>query len=304
MIGSVDILFVDEAGQFTLADAVAVSAAAPAMVLVGDPRQLEQPQQGVHPPGSHVSALDQMLLDSATISPERGLFLGETWRLHPDICAFTSEIFYAERLHTRLGLERQRVNGPGIFSGSGLRYVSVEHTGNQDTSAEEVRRVVEIVNGLLAGEVTWTDANGAERRLDAADILIVAPYNVHVAAIARELRKSIPQPRVGTVDKFQGQEAPVVIYSMATSSPEDAPRGMQFLYNPSRLNVATSRARCLAIVVASPLLFAPECRTPAQMKLANAFCRFLEMAERDGAAAAEMGLRAGESRGHSPPAAG
>jgi uncharacterized protein len=139
---------------------------------------------------------------------------------------------------------------------------------------QEVKRVAEIVDSLLRPAVTWTDIHGNEHPLTVSDILIVAPYNAQVAEILRE----VPVARAGTVDKFQGQEAPIVIYSMATSLPEDAPRGMEFLYSLNRLNVAASRARCASVIVANTSLFKPECRTPAQMRLANAFCRFLELA--------------------------
>jgi uncharacterized protein len=157
-----------------------------------------------------------------------------------------------------------------------LWFVPVEHEGNQSSSPEEVERVAAIVGALLSGGISWIDRAGESKRLARDDILIVAPYNAQVSALSERL----PDARVGTVDKFQGQEAPVVIYSMATSSPEDAPRGMEFLYDLHRLNVATSRARCVCIVVASPRLFEPECRTPHQMRLANALCRYGELARR------------------------
>jgi uncharacterized protein len=205
---------------------------------------------------------------------DRGLFLDLTWRLHPSICAFTSEIFYEGRLQSRPGLERQRVHGPEPLNGTGLRLVAVEHLGNQTESQEEVEVIAGWIERALEMEATWRDLAGKERPLDWYDILIVAPYNAQVSSLIDRL----PMARVGTVDKFQGQEAPIVIYSMTTSTPEDAPRGMGFLYSGNRLNVATSRARCLTVVVANPRLFAPECRTPQQMKLANAFCRYREMA--------------------------
>jgi uncharacterized protein len=122
--------------------------------------------------------------------------------------------------------------------------------------------------------VRWRNRDGEERPLALTDVLVVAPYNAQVA----DLSVAIPGARIGTVDKFQGQEAPVVIYSMTTSSPEDVPRGMEFFYSPNRINVATSRARCACILVGSPRLFGPECQTPRQMLLANAFCRFREAA--------------------------
>lgn len=132
------------------------------------------------------------------------------------------------------------------------------------------------LRGLLDNKVTWTDRDGDTKSIWLEDILVVAPYNAQVSA----LRKCLPEgARVGTVHKFQGQEAPIVIYSMATSTPEDAPRGMEFLYSSNGLNVATSRAQCVTVLVASPALFHVQCKTPRQMELANAFCRYLEMAQ-------------------------
>ncbi len=145
------------------------------------------------------------------------------------------------------------------------------HSGNQSESKEEIARISRLISELLAGDTTWTDKQGKIQKLTLNEILVVAPYNAQVAA----LRKSLPDgARIGTVDKFQGQEAPIVFYSMTTSSPEDAPRGMEFLYSLNRLNVAISRARCIAAIVASPALFRVECRTPPQIELANAFCRY------------------------------
>ena len=271
---AVDVLFIDEAGQMSLANVLAVAQAAANIVLLGDPQQLEQPSRGSHPEGAEVSALEHLLDGDHTIADDRGLFLGDTWRLHPAICSFTSELFYDDRLRSRPDLAVQAIGGATPFAGSGLWFCPVHHDGNQNSAPEEMEHVAEVYEGLVAGHVTWTDRHGRTAPLTAEDILIVAPYNAHVSAIAARL----PGAKVGTVDRFQGQEAPVVIYSLATSSPEEAPRGMEFLYSLNRLNVATSRARCACILVANPFLFEPECRTPHQMRLANAFCRYLELA--------------------------
>jgi predicted RecB family nuclease len=273
---SVDVLFVDEAGQMSLANVVAMSPCADSIVLLGDPRQLEQPRKGWHPEGVGVSALEHMLDGHKTISDDRGVFLEDTWRLAPTITRFTSELFYEGRLRSRPELTRQRLNGLESLSGSGLWVVILDHEGNQTWSPEEVEHVEDLVVALTNHGVEWTNAKGEFTRLAKADVLVVAPYNAQVSRLARALEDG--GVRVGTVDKFQGQEAPVVIYSMATSRPEEAPRGMTFLYSLNRLNVATSRARCAAIIVASRLLFEPECRTVGQMKLANALCRFRELA--------------------------
>src|SRR5207253_8268425 len=189
----------------------------------------------------------------------------ETWRLCREICDFTSEMFYEGRLAPRSGLNLQKISGPTSFAGSGLWIAPVIHEGNQNSSDEEVDTVVEIVQQLLQPGVRWTDMYGNTHPLCLNDVLIVSPYNAQVYKLTQRL----PGARIGTVDKFQGQEAPVVIYSMATSSPEDAPRGMEFLYSANRFNVATSRARGACILAANPRLFEPDCRTPRQMRLAN-----------------------------------
>ncbi len=268
-------LFVDEAAQMSLANVLAISPAAKSLVLLGDPQQLEQPMQGSHPDGAGVSALDHILGGHKTIAADRGLFLDETWRLHPDICKFTSELFYESKLRSKPGLEQQRVISSGPIGGSGLRYMPVTHDGNQSSSPEEADRVQVLVNGLVAGGCSWVNGKGEERAIGLNDILLIAPYNAQVF----ELRRRLPGARIGTVDKFQGQEAAVVIYSMTTSTPAEAPHGMEFLYSLNRLNVATSRARCVCVLVGAPSLFEPECRTPRQMQLANALCRYREMAD-------------------------
>lgn len=290
--GSVDVLVVDEAGQMSLANTLAVARAASSLVLLGDPQQLEQPGKGTHPDGVGVSALHHVLGGAETMPEGRGLFLPVTWRLAPSICRFTSELFYTGQLRSREGLERQALAGNGMFDGAGLWLVPVEHDGNRNASDEEAAVVADIVRSLLAPGSKWIDDKGESRQMTSSDLRIVAPFNAHVHRIREALTAAADgtpdgapglQPRggisVGTVDKFQGQEAPVVIYSMATSRPEDAPRGLEFLYSLNRLNVATSRARCTCILVASPRLFEPDCRTPRQMKLANALCRYRELAD-------------------------
>ena len=272
--GAVDVLFVDEAGQMSLANVLALAQGGVNLVLLGDPRQLEQPIQGTHPDGAEVSALDHVLGEDKTIALDRGLFLTESFRLAPAICEFTSETFYEGRLHARPENALQELVGETPFAGAGLWFVPSRHDANQNSSPEEVSRVVALVEHLTGGAVRWRDGDGMEQVVGLQDVLVIAPYNAQVSDLAEKL----PGARVGTVDKFQGQEAPVVIYSMTTSTPEDVPHGMEFLYSPNRFNVATSRARCAGIVVGSPRLIEPDCRSPKQMKLANAFCRFLEVA--------------------------
>ena len=205
-----------------------------------------------------------------------GLFLDGTWRLHPSICEFTSEVFYEDNLRPHPGRENLDLAGSSPFLGTGLRFVAVSHERRISDSEEEAAAIAESVDRLLRSRASWTDAEGATHALTAQDVLIITPYNRQIGELAS--RPELRELRIGTVDKFQGQEAPISIYSMATSSADEAPRGMEFLYSLNRLNVATSRAKCLAVVVASPGLLAVRCRTPRQMHLANALARLFEMA--------------------------
>ena len=274
MVDSVDTLFVDEAGQISLANVVAASGAARNLVLLGDPQQLDQPLQGVHPPGADRSALAHLIGEGQTMPSELGLFLDGTYRLHPEITEFTSELFYDGLLRSHPGREGQRIVADGPLAGSGVRFVSVTHEGNDNASVEEAHAISDLIRELLEGDASWVDHESTERPLRLEDILVITPYNAQVQVI-RELLP--PGARVGTVDKFQGQEAPIAIYSMATSSADEAPRGMEFLYSLNRLNVATSRARALAVAVASPELVRVRCRSPRQMRLANALARTIEV---------------------------
>jgi uncharacterized protein len=267
-----DVLVVDEAAQMSLANVVAVSQAANTLILLGDPQQLDQPSQGSHPDGTDASSLQHILGNEHTIGTDQGLFLEQTWRLHPDICAFNSELFYDGKLYAKEDCAQQQIISNGPIQGSGLRYLSVSHTGNKSFSLEEADATAKLVRDILDSNSKWIDRDGDEHELTLDDILIITPYNAQVF----EIQQRLPQARVGTVDKFQGQEAPIAIYSMATSSHVDAPRGMEFLYSANRFNVAISRAQCAAILVASPEIFEAECKTPRQMQLANAFCRYLE----------------------------
>ena len=280
--GLVDTLFVDEAGQMSLANVVAVSGAARNLVLLGDPQQLSQVRKGAHPEGVDRSALEHVLGDEPVIDERCGLFLAETHRLHHDVNAFTSEVFYRGQLRSAPEANLQHVDAPGEISGTGVRWFAVEHAGNHNSSDEEADAVCRLYTTLLQGE--WTDQHGVMGRLTPSHVLVVAPYNAQVELLSQKLGAALRQagidgePRVATVDKIQGQQGAVVIYSMATSSPEAMPRNMEFLYSLNRLNVATSRGRCVAAIVASPALLAVRVHTPLQMKLANALCRFVEIA--------------------------
>jgi len=215
-----------------------------------------------------------LLGEHGTIPPELGVFLDRTRRMHPDICRFISEVVYEDRLRAIEECSAQGIEAPGALSGTGLRFIQVDHSGNTRSSAEEAQAIGAAIRELERGSVTLAD--GTTRDLTADDIIVVTPYNAQVRCLTECLPNGV---RIGTVDKFQGQEAQVVFFSMATSSDAEVPRNVEFLYSRNRLNVAVSRARCLAILVCSPRLLDLKPRTVEQARLLNALCRFVELAE-------------------------
>lgn len=266
-----DYIFVDEAGQVAVANLVAMGTSAKNIVLLGDQMQLGQPIQGVHPGRSGESTLEYLLNGMATIPPERGVFLATTWRMHPDVCRFISDAVYDGRLVAEPG---NAVQGLVLDEGAhpalkptGISYVPVEHDACSQRSQEEAQLVLELVTSLLTQR--YRDKKGALHPLTLEDILVVAPYNMQVNLLTKVLPEGA---RVGTVDKFQGQEAEVVIVSMATSNGDYLPRDIGFLYSKNRLNVAISRAKCLAVFIANPALMTIRCSTPDEMALVNTLC--------------------------------
>ena len=278
--GAFDVLFVDEASQMSLANAVAIGTCARSIVLIGDPNQLPMVSQGVHPDGAGVTSLEHLIGDAVTVPPERGLFLETSRRMHPDVNAFISPAFYASLLETYPDTARRVVDGEdSLLSGSGIRWVPTTHSGNAARSTQEAEAVADAVATLLT--MTWQDTDGTHRSITKDDVIVIAPYNAQVAEIQAALVRRVGhRGNVGTVDKFQGREGVVAIYSMASSSREDAPRDMTFLYSRNRLNVAISRARSVALLIASPTLLQAGCRTPEQMRMVDAMCRFVEVAHR------------------------
>jgi predicted RecB family nuclease len=269
----VEVLFVDEAGQMSLADAIAVAQGARNVVLLGDPQQLAHVSQGTHPHGSGASVLEHLLGEGDTVPPDRGVFLDRTYRMHPDVCAFVSQTMYDSRLSPVEGCQLQKIEARGL-TGAGPRMFAVDHEDNRQRSSEEAQVIAREIDALLEGG-RWTDRFGEPHELTLNDILVVSPYNAQV----RTLKSVLPAgARVGTVDKFQGQQAPVVFFSMASSSGDDIPRGMNFLFSRNRLNVAVSRAQAIAVVVCSPRLLGSRCSTIEQMRLVNMLCRFADAA--------------------------
>jgi uncharacterized protein len=274
MDSALDYLVIDEAGQVSLADALAMGTAARNLILLGDPLQLAQVSQGTHPDGAGASVLAHLLGGHGTIPPELGVFLDRTRRMHPDVCRFISEVVYEDRLHAIEECSRQRIDAPGTLSGTGLRFIPIDHAGNTRSSTEEAEVIAAAIDELDGASVVLAD--GSTRNLTAEDVMVVTPYNAQVRCLTELLPSGV---RIGTVDKFQGQEAQIVFFSMATSSDAEVPRNVEFLYSRNRLNVAVSRARCLAILVCGPRLLDLKPRTVEQARLVNALCRFVELAE-------------------------
>jgi superfamily I DNA and/or RNA helicase len=268
---SFDCLFVDEAGQVSVANIVAMATCARNIVLVGDPMQLSQPIQGAHPGESGLSALEYLLAGHNTVPVDRGIFLPVSRRMHPDVCRFISDIVYEGRLTSDEGAARQRIFGKSTHRLLGANLIEVTHAGNSQSSPEEVAAIRKEIECLLGKR--FRDRNGNERSLELSDILIVAPYNLQVNALKVALP---PEARVGTVDKFQGQEAAVCLVSMTTSSADGISRGVEFLFSLNRINVAISRAKALSLVFASPRLLDVPCANIQDMRLVNSLCALKE----------------------------
>lgn len=262
-----DHLFVDEAGQVSLANILAMSRAATNIVLVGDPLQLPQPLQGSHPGRSGESCLQYLLDGNRIVPPDRGIFMPTSRRMHPSVCDFISSAVYEGKLNADEAAGMQLLTGRDGVAIVGAGISMVTHSGRSQVSPEEIVAVGTRIDEIVGS--TYRGRDGAIREIAHADILVVAPYNAQVNALRAALPRSV---RVGTVDRFQGQEAPVCIVSMTTSSGEELPRDIEFLFSLNRINVAVSRAQVAAIVFASPRLLEVPCRTIEEMKLVNTLC--------------------------------
>jgi superfamily I DNA and/or RNA helicase len=266
-----DYVFVDEAGQVCLANALIIAMSGRNLVLIGDQMQLGQPIQGVHPGRSGLSVLEYVLEDAATIPPERGVFLATTYRMHNDICRFISQAVYDGRLQPEAKNQNQCI----VLSGSadpalrptGINFIEVQHEGCSQRCEEEGAVIHRLYTNLLTQH--YRDCEGKVHPIKPENIMVITPYNMQVNYLSSILPSG---SRVGTVDKLQGQEAEIVLISMVTSSGEDLPRDLEFLYSKNRLNVAISRARIFACILANPRLLEVECNTVEQLKLVNTLC--------------------------------
>jgi len=278
-----DYLFIDEAGQVSLANTIAMSRSTKNIILLGDQMQLKQPVAGTHPGDSGLSGLQYALKDLVASKPDEpafhavvpsdyGLFLGESRRMHPSVCTFISDSIYEGRLTSFADCAQQCIKLPAasnlVGQEHGILFSAVEHDGNIQQSEEEVERVKAIYEELLGRP--YTDLEGKVKNLELEDFLFIAPYNAQV----RALRAALPQgARVGSVDKFQGQQAPVCILSLCSSYGEYGGRGLAFILDRNRVNVAVSRAQCLAVVVSDPRIASTPANSLAEMKLLNLFCK-------------------------------
>ncbi|MEE2035360.1 TM0106 family RecB-like putative nuclease, partial [Rhodococcus chondri] len=267
---SLDLLVIDEAGQFCLANTVAVASCARNLLLLGDPQQLPQVSQGTHPEPADASALGWLADGHGALPADRGYFLSRTWRMHPALCERVSNLSYEGRLFSQIDVTTGR-SLEGVPPG--VRTAIVEHVGNATCSAEEVDEIVRRIRALLG--TPWRGrASEPARPLDETDVLVVAPYNAQVALLRRTLATAgLERVEVGTVDKFQGRQAAVVLMSMTASAIEDVPRGMSFLLSRNRLNVALSRGQWEAIVVRSRALTDHLPSTPEGLTELGAFLR-------------------------------
>ncbi|MFG6444212.1 TM0106 family RecB-like putative nuclease [Microbacterium sp. P07] len=277
--GSLDLLVIDEAGQFSLASTIAVSLASSRLLLLGDPQQLPQVSQGTHPEPVDTSALGWVMDDAEVVPPDYGYFLSRTWRMHPNVAAPVSLLSYEGRLaaHPLTAVRSLEGVEPGLHT------VPVRHTGNATRSPEEAQAVVDIVAGLVGRAWISSEIDDAgvpvacpPRPLTAADIIVVTPYNAQQVMVEQALEEAgFGDARVGTVDRFQGQEAVVAIVSLAASSGRDAPRGLEFLLLRNRLNVGLSRAMQAAYLVYSPGVLDDLPRTPEGVARLSGFARLV-----------------------------
>ena len=269
-----DYLFVDEASQVSLSNMVAAARATKNIILIGDQNQLDQPIQAFHPGESGYSALTYYTEGKTTISADKGVFLPVSYRMHPSLCQFISNHFYDGKLTYHPTTTQQKILLPNNLiklPESGLLFIPVEHSGNIHSSIEEAKVISNLYKKLL--KTKWKNRKGEIANITTKDILIVAPYNFQVACLKKEL--SIEAARIASVDKFQGQEAPICILSLAASTIQDAPRGISFLLNKNRLNVALSRACCLSIVVGSKTLTDTNISSIPNIELMNIWCQIV-----------------------------
>ena len=244
-----DYLIIDEVGQVPLVTTIATTLSTRNLILIGDPNQLPQVKKGSHPNKNDLSTFEYLIGEDRVLPEDKGMFLDTTYRLHPDINNFISNYFYEDLLKVDKNNKlRYLIHEKDDLISTGVQFIQVNHTGNILASHEEIEKITELLSNLLTSKFFDGETN---REVTKEDILIVAPYNLQVYELRKKLGDGF---KIGTIDKFQGQEAPIVIVSFAASSSEDAPRGIEFILDFNRMNVAISRAQCLTLIVGSPHL--------------------------------------------------
>ena len=269
-----DYLFVDEAGQVSAANLIAISACAENIVLVGDPLELPQPIKASHPGESGDSCLEYVMKDKRVVPPSQGIFLNITRRMHNSVCKFISDMVYDGNLESDAAASRQSLvdkNGRSLY---GVHFVDVPHEHRSQQCPEEIDAIKSKIEVLIGS--SFTDRDGDTKTIDYDDIMVVAPYNAQVNALKSALHNDV---RIGTIDKFQGQEAPICLISMTSSSGVEIPRGMDFLFSLNRINVAVSRAKIYSLVFGSHRLLDSPCNTIEHMRLLNTFCYLEEQTD-------------------------
>ena len=276
-----DVLVIDEAGQMSLANLLVMAGCAKSILLVGDQQQLSQPTKANHPGDSGKSSLEYLMQGANVVPEDKGIFLNTSWRMEPSITNIVSELFYDKRLMGNPSNESNSINwgkpclrGTGNqFPNQGIVFEAIEHYGCGVKSIEEIDFIEKLVESLLGGSYTYAQFNeNRTGQITPNDILVIAPYNVQVNRLEQRLKG---RAKVGTVDRFQGQEAPIAILSLTASSGDNAPRGVDFLLEPNRLNVAISRAQCLSIIIGCPRLATGLINTVDEAEKVNRLCRLM-----------------------------
>ena len=276
-----DVLVIDEAGQMSLANLLVMSECAKSILLVGDQQQLSQPNKADHPGDSGKSCLEYLMQGESVVPEDKGIFLNTSWRMEPSITNIVSELFYDKRLMSNPSNQNNSISwgkpflkaSGNIFPNQGLVFEAIEHFGCSVKSDKEIDFIEKLIESLLGGSYTyWQFNKKCTGEITPNDILVTAPYNLQVNRLNQRLKG---RAKVGTVDRFQGQEAPIAIHSLTASSSDDAPRGIEFLLEPNRLNVAISRAQCLSIIIGSPRLATGLINTVDEAEKVNRLCRLM-----------------------------
>ncbi len=270
-----DLLVIDEAGQVSLSNLLFMSHCARNILLVGDQNQLSQPNRAKHPGDSSLSCLDYLMGEEKVVSADRGVFLATSWRMPPVLTSVVSKLFYEGELKSCISKSENKILWEGLQQG--LYFEEVEHYSNASDSIEEIDRIEELVNKLMGCPYQIVQKNDEglsvfKGIIGPDEILITAPYNLQVNKLEDRLSG---KARIGTVDRFQGQEAPISIHSLTASDSDNAPRGIGFILDPDRLNVAISRAQCLSIVVGSPNLVVGTTNSVEEVQQLNRLCQIM-----------------------------